>query len=75
MIIRAILLLKFIIILFIIQWKFGNYINWSTIFIALGALGSIGVTIAAIWGDYFKSKYYGPKLTIEPHNLLGDIAH
>lgn len=41
---------------------------------ALIAIGTIAVAILAIWGDWFRNKCFPPKLTIEPHNLRGNIT-
>jgi hypothetical protein len=38
------------------------------------ALGTILVAIFAIWGDYYRARWYGPKLSIVPHNLRGEVG-
>jgi hypothetical protein len=47
--------------------------NSSNIFIeALGAVGTLLVAAAAIWGAWLRSMLAPAKLIIEPHNLRGD---
>ena len=41
----------------------------------LTATGTIAVAIAAIWGDYFRSKMFAPKLSLESCNLHGSLTN
>lgn len=47
---------------------------WSIIFQGLTAVGTITVTIMAIWGDWVRSHLVPPKLTIRAHNLRGNVT-
>ena len=38
------------------------------------ALGTITVAILAIWGDQFRTKFFGPKLKLVAHNLNGIVV-
>jgi hypothetical protein len=38
------------------------------------ALGTIAVAVLAIWGDWIRAKYFGPKLSLVPHNLRGSVV-
>lgn len=38
------------------------------------ALGTISVSILAIWGGYFRYKFGSPKIKIIPENLRGDVT-
>jgi hypothetical protein len=38
------------------------------------AIGTIAVAILAIWGDLIRAKYFGPKLSLSPHNLRGSVV-
>ena len=42
---------------------------------ALVAIGTIAVAITAIWGDFIRNKYYGPKLNITLLDSLGDLTY
>lgn len=39
------------------------------------AIGTIAISILAIWGDWFRIKLASPKLVIEPHNLQGSVTN
>lgn len=40
----------------------------------LVAIGTIAIAILAIWGDWFRSKFIPPKLSIQVHNFHGDLT-
>src|SRR5574341_267047 len=40
----------------------------------LTAIGTIIVAILAIWGDFFRAQFAGPKLSLVPHNLRGSVV-
>jgi hypothetical protein len=46
---------------------------FNTIINSLIAVGTLFVAVLAIWGDYFRSKLAGPRLSIVPHNLRGSL--
>jgi hypothetical protein len=47
---------------------------WSIAFDALVALGTITVAALAIWGEWFRHKWAGPKPKLEPHNFRGSVT-
>lgn len=47
---------------------------WDTIFLGLTAVGTILVAVLAIWGDWIRYKLLPAKLTIELHNVVGDLT-
>jgi hypothetical protein len=49
--------------------------TWSSIWGALTALGTICVCILAIWGDWFRAFFAGPKLKLVPYNLRGELTY
>jgi len=44
--------------------------DWSLLIQGLGVVGTIFVSILAIWGEWFRSKCAAPKLSLHPHLLL-----
>jgi hypothetical protein len=68
---RIVLTIVIIAILFILWW-FRACLNWMTFWTALAAIGSTLVAICAIYGDFLRSKFIGPKLKIIPYNLKGN---
>jgi hypothetical protein len=48
--------------------------EWSTFWNSVGAVGSILVAIMAIWGEWVRSIFVGPKLKLIPHNFRGTIT-
>jgi hypothetical protein len=66
----GILLIIIVGILFIL-WRLRTYLNGMTIWTAFAAIGSFFVAISAIYGDFLRSKFIGPKLKIIPYNLKG----
>ncbi len=48
---------------------------FEVIFSALTALGTLAVAIAAIWGDWFRSRWAAPRVEILPHNLRGTVTN
>ena len=51
-----------------------EFIIMDTIINAFAAIGTVTVAVVAIWGDWIRSKLAPPKLTIEPHNLRGNLT-
>lgn len=51
-----------------------DYKFWNIFFIALGSIGSILVAIIAIWGERIKSMFFGPQLSLVPHNFRGNVT-
>ena len=49
----------------------NSNMDWSLLFGALAAIGTVAVAILAIWGEWFRSKFAGPKLVLVPHNFRG----
>ena len=47
---------------------------WNVFFAALTAVGTILVAIMAIWGQWLRAKFLGPKLKLVPHNLGGRLT-
>jgi len=46
--------------------------DWAQLAInAVVALGTIAVAVLAIWGNWIQAKWFGPIVTIEPHDLKG----
>jgi hypothetical protein len=41
---------------------------WKGVLDTLTALGTVGVVVVALWGDYFKSKLFPPKLELKVLN-------
>jgi len=39
----------------------------------LTALGTLAIAVVAVWGDYLRHKFAGPKLSIELRNPRGDL--
>lgn len=58
----------------IVLFYYRKCIDWGIFFTAVGAIGSIAVAILAIWGDFFRAKFYGPKLELLPRNFIGTFA-
>ena len=50
-------------------------IDWNLVINAFIAVGTIGVMIIAIWGNWVKYRLVPPLLTIEPSNLRGTVTH
>jgi hypothetical protein len=48
--------------------------GWLTVFTGLAALGTIAVAIMAIWGEWIRTTFVGPKLTITEHNFRGTVV-
>ena len=48
--------------------------NWSPVLTALAALGTIAVAIMAIWGEWVRTTFVGPKLKLSQHNFRGTVA-
>jgi hypothetical protein len=46
----------------------------SIVIQAIAAIGTIVLAALAIWGDWIRAKLAPPKLTIEPHNLSGNVT-
>jgi hypothetical protein len=68
---RIILTIVIIAILFIL-WCFQACLNWMTFWTALAAIGSIFVAISALYGDFLRSKFIGPKLKIILYSSKGN---
>lgn len=51
-----------------------NYNFWYVFFVALGSIGSILVAIIAIWGEWIRSMFLGPQLSLVPHNFRGNVT-
>jgi hypothetical protein len=71
-IIKPILLIIIIVTILSIIWWFRACLDWMTFWTAFAAIGSFFVAISAIYGDFLRSKFIGPKLKIVPYNLKGD---
>jgi len=41
---------------------------WKGVLHTLTALGTVGAVVVALWGDYFKSKLFPPKLELKVLN-------
>ena len=41
----------------------------------LTAVGTIAVAIVAVWGHWFKAKFFPTRATLEPQNLRGIVTH
>jgi len=55
--------------------KFLKDYNFLYIFfVALGSIGSILVAVIAIWGEWIRSKFFGPQLSLVPHNFRGNVT-
>jgi hypothetical protein len=50
------------------------YELWNTIINALIAIGTIGVVVLAIWGDWIRSRFLGPRLVLTLPNPYGSIV-
>lgn len=48
--------------------------DWKIAFDALVAFGTIAVAVLAIWGEWFRHKWAGPKPKLEPHNFRGSVT-
>lgn len=67
-----ILLTIVVIAILIILWWFRACLNWMTFWTALAAVGSILVAISAIYGDFFRARFIGPKLKIILYSPKGN---
>jgi hypothetical protein len=47
---------------------------WNFLVQLLAALGTLGAIMVAIWGDWFRSKFAAPKLSIELKDALGVLG-
>jgi hypothetical protein len=47
---------------------------WSTVFTGLAAFGTIAVAVMAIWGDWVRTTFVGPRLRLVKHNFRGTVA-
>ena len=71
---KAIISVLVVGLLIFILFRFRNDLNWVSFWAALAAIGSILVAITAVYGDFLRLKFIGPKLKIVPHNLTGNAT-
>jgi hypothetical protein len=48
--------------------------EWLTVFTGLAAFGTIAVAIMAIWGEWVRTTFVGPKLQLAKHNFRGKVG-
>lgn len=61
-----------VIILLVLLWQNSFCWEWITFWTALGAVGAFVVAALAIYGEFFRTWLWSPKLKIVSHNLEGD---
>lgn len=49
-------------------------VDWMTAYTGLSALGTIAVAIMAIWGEWIRTTFVGPKLRISEFNFRGTVT-
>jgi len=49
-------------------------IDWNLVIQCFNAIGTVAVSILAIWGNYFKYRLVPPEIVIVPSNIKGTVT-